>query len=148
MRRAKKKSAKLNYRVRFILLSIVLLILLLGLVSRIIYLTTYQRDFLQEQGQARSLRIIELPAYRGVIHDRHGHPLAMSSPVFTIWANPREVSLQPQQLNDLAKLLQQQPKMIQSALEKHKERGFLYLKRQLPPAIAAKIAALNTCLTI
>lgn len=143
MRRAKKKSAKLNYRVRFILLSIVLLILLLGLVSRIIYLTTYQRDFLQEQGQARSLRIIELPAYRGVIHDRHGHPLAMSSPVFTIWANPREVSLQPQQLNDLAKLLQQQPKMIQSALEKHKERGFLYLKRQLPPAIAAKIAALN-----
>lgn len=143
MRRSKKKIAILHVKARFLLLSFVLLAMLTGLVIRIVYLTTYQRDFLQEQGEARSSRVMELPAYRGVIHDRHGHPLAMSSPVVTIWADPRKVNLDATQLQQLAKLLQMQPQYIQSMLDKHKTRGFLYLKRQLPPAIAAQIAAMK-----
>lgn len=137
------KSKNLNIKVRFFLLSLVLILIMLGLLLRIIFLTTYQRHFLQEQGEARSSRIVELPAYRGVIHDRHGHPLAMSSPVITIWANPREVEFQPEQLQQLARLLKLPAASVAANIAKYKQRGFLYLKRQIPPAVAAQIQNLN-----
>lgn len=143
MNRGKRYQTKLLDRTRFFLLSLTLLALWCGLLARILYLTIYQRDFLQEQGEARSSRFMELPAYRGVIHDRHGHPLAMSSPVMTIWVNPREAKLTPSQYQQLGKLLQLPADHIHRLLERHRSRGFLYLKRQLQPAVAAQVAALQ-----
>ena len=143
MKRKKKAQTNVNIKLRFFLLSVGLLVGLSGLVWRVVYLTAVQRDFLQEQGEARSTRKIRLPAYRGVIEDRSGHPLAISSPVATIWAAPKSVALSNVQITALAKLLQLKPQRLKRVIESHKTRDFVYLKRQVSPEIATKIAALH-----
>ena len=48
----------------------------LFLAGRVVYLGATERDFLQEQGDARSVRVEKIPSYRGVVYDRRGEPLA------------------------------------------------------------------------
>ena len=63
----------------------------LGLAVRVVYLHVFDRDFLQDQGDQRTIRMERVNAYRGIISDRHGKPLAISSPVVSLWANPSEI---------------------------------------------------------
>ena len=92
---------------RFYLVMAVLIVMLALLVGRIVMLqvidTERGREFLQSQGEMRSLRSAEIPAYRGVITDRRGEPLAVSTPVISIWANPAR--LVPEELPQLARAL-------------------------------------------
>jgi cell division protein FtsI (penicillin-binding protein 3) len=106
-------------------------------------LTVLHRQFLQGQGNARSLRIVDLPAYRGMITDRHGAPLAISTPVESVWVNPKEFDPDKKQFMAFAKYLKLTPKQLSRKIFNAKKREFLYLQRQLPPALSKDIAALK-----
>lgn len=106
-------------------------------------LTVLHRKFLQGQGNARSLRVVDIPAYRGMITDRNNTPLAISTPVESVWVNPKEFSPDKPQFMQLAKHLNISPKELSRKLVHAQNREFLYLQRQLPPMLSKKIAALK-----
>lgn len=119
------------------------LVLLGTLLWRMVDLTIMDRPFLKGQGDARSLRVQDIPAYRGMITDRYGGPLAVSTPVRSLWINPQEFSATPSQMKSLAGFLGLPEKTIKAHIQQALHREFLYLKRQLPPEIAKKIAGLS-----
>ncbi|EHL32102.1 peptidoglycan synthetase FtsI precursor [Legionella drancourtii LLAP12] len=108
-------------------------------------LTVLHRQFLQGQGNARSLRTVDIPAYRGMITDRHGAPLAISTPVESVWVNPKEFSSDKEQFMSLAAYLHLTPKQLSRKIvnAEKENREFLYLQRQLPPALSKEIEALK-----
>lgn len=118
-------------------------VLLAILVWRMVDLTVLHRKFLQGQGNARSLRTVDIPAYRGMITDRYGVPLAISTPVESVWVNPKEFSPDEPQFMKLAEYLKLTPKELSRKIVNAETREFLYLHRQLPPGDAKKIAALK-----
>ena len=111
------------------------------LAARSAYLQSMQTGFLQEKGEARYARVLEIPATRGRILDRHGEALAISTPVRSIWAIPEDLSATPEQLKALGALLEQEPREIERRIAEA-GRDFVYLKRQLSPDIAERVAAL------
>ena len=122
-----------------------LLLLLLGfgvLVARAIYLQGLNNDFLQKKGASRYGRVIDLPATRGMITDRNREPLAISTPVESVWASPADVTVTPAQMKRLSQLLELDAGEIQKRTA-DVGREFVYLKRHLPPEQAAKIVELN-----
>ena len=100
-------------------------------------------EFLQDQGQARTLRTESISAYRGVITDRNGEPLAVSTPVKTIWANPQLLKVAPERLPALAKALGLEAAQLQEKISRYRDKEFVYLKRHLPPHQADKVLALK-----
>ncbi|MBP5970056.1 MULTISPECIES: peptidoglycan D,D-transpeptidase FtsI family protein [Pseudomonas] len=115
-----------------------LMVTLLGLMVaaicwRIIDLQVVDRDFLKGQGDARSLRHIPIPAHRGLITDRNGEPLAVSTPVTTLWANPKEMQAAKEKWPALAAALGQDPKALAERLEAQASKEFIYLVRGLTP---------------
>ena len=111
--------------------------LLLGMVAvicwRIVDLHVFDHDFLKAHGDARSVRHIPIPAHRGLITDRNGEPLAVSTPVTTIWVNPKELQPARAQWPALAVALGQDQQTLIQKLEQNAEREFLYLARGLTP---------------
>lgn len=124
----------------------VVMILLFGgfaaLTARATYLQTWQNDFLNKEGGKRVNRVVEIPAHRGMITDRRGEPLAISTPVESIWINPQETQATPQQIQALATLLEIEPDVLRRSFN-DKKKSFVYLRRQLPPEIAAEVLALD-----
>ena len=131
------------HRARLITVSAFFCVILVVLIWRMIDLTVLHRQFLQGQGNARSLRVVDIPAYRGMITDRNGIPLAISTPVESVWINPKEFSPDEQQFMQLAKYLNLSPKSLSRKIVNAQSREFLYLHRQLPPLLSKKIAALK-----
>jgi cell division protein FtsI (penicillin-binding protein 3) len=128
------------WRARFVLAA--LLSAFAVLLARSLYLQALQTDFLQEKGDARYSRVIEVPATRGKIVDRHGEALAVSTPVKSIWAIPSDAAeLAPAERKKLASLLGLERAELDKKLA-DVSRDFVYLKRQLPPQTADAIAAL------
>jgi cell division protein FtsI (penicillin-binding protein 3) len=112
------------------------------LLSRAVYLQGLHNEFLQAKGESRYSRVLEIPANRGRITDRNGEPIAISTPVKSIWAVPDEVRMDRQQLAHLATLLELPPREIQKRL-KDTRGEFVFLKRQVPPETAARVADLR-----
>ncbi len=111
---------------------------------RAIYLQWIDRDFLQNQGDARHLRVMELAANRGVIMDRNGEPVAISTPVDSVWVNP-QVYLENKGENglvQLAKVLEMDVADLQRRVVARAEREFVYLKRHVSPELAGKVRRL------
>lgn len=106
-------------------------------------LTIFDRAFLLHQGAARSIRTVEIPAYRGNISDRFGTPLAVSTPVQSIWINPKTFSITAEALARLAPLLAMKPQQLKEKIGQHIQREFLYLYRQAPPGLSKKIKDLS-----
>lgn len=129
-------------RTRFLLLAFVLIILVGVLIWRMVDLTIMDRNFLEKQGNARSLRIMDIPAYRGMIMDRHGVPLAVSTPVEAVWINPKEMDSHHVHLSKLAQYLKIPLATLQSKVNQ-KKKEFLYLKRGLDPITAENIKNLH-----
>lgn len=118
-------------------------LLLLSLLARAMYLQVIQQDFLQNQGDARFRRSLILEANRGVISDRNGEPLAISTPVQSIWASPAGMSPVPaDKLAALSRLLEI-PASELSAKFADNKREFVYLKRQISPSLAQQVMALE-----
>ena len=104
----KKMDKTTIYRWRFYGVALALFVIVLLLVWHLIQLQVLPDSkrgfkFLQSQGLARTLRMESIPAYRGVITDRYGEPLAMSTPVVSLWANPQELNVSPEKWPVLAK---------------------------------------------
>jgi len=112
------------------------------LLVRGLYLQGIHNDFLQEKGEARYSRLIEVSAHRGKISDRNGEPLALSTPVESVWASPAEVKANPLQIKKLSKVLGMSEKVLKARLSDN-GRDFVYLKRRLPPDQIEKIVNLN-----
>ncbi len=111
-----------------------LLALMVGAICwRIIDLQVVDRDFLKGQGDARSLRHIPIPAHRGLITDRNGEPLAVSTPVTTLWANPKEMQASKDRWPQLAAALGQNPQQLAERLTQQASKEFIYLVRGLTP---------------
>lgn len=100
---------------------------------RIIDLQVLDHAFLQGQGDARSVRHVPIPAHRGLITDRNGEPLAVSTPVTTLWANGKELQAGKDRWPALAAALGQEPKAFAARLEENAGREFMYLVRGLTP---------------
>ncbi|PZW93005.1 peptidoglycan synthetase FtsI [Pseudomonas sp. 478] len=100
---------------------------------RIIDLQVVDRAFLKGQGDARSVRHIPIPAHRGLITDRNGEPLAVSTPVTTLWANAKEMQTAKEKWPALAAALGQDPKALAERLEAQANKEFIYLVRGLTP---------------
>ncbi|MBI5659493.1 MAG: penicillin-binding protein 2 [Nitrosomonadales bacterium] len=124
------------------LLFVLLLLGLSALLVRAAYLQGVHNDFLQQKGDARYGRVVTINAHRGMISDRHGEPLAISTPVESVWASPRDVEATPQQVKQLAQVLGMPIEEVKNRLS-DTSRDFVYLKRQLPPDQAEKIVGLG-----
>ena len=127
------------WRARFVA---ALLLLAFGvLAARSVYLQVVRNDFLQQKGESRYSRVIELSATRGRIVDRSGDVMAVSTPVKSIWAIPEDARLTPSQARELAALTEMDVRELNRRLAA--EKDFVFIKRQIPPDTAEKIAALN-----
>lgn len=113
------------------------------MIARAAYLQLINKDFLQDQGKERFLRVVEIPAHRGMILDRNGEPLAVSSPVDSIWAQPQQLLQQREQWPKLARLLGLASGELEQKLAENETRQFLYLRRHLPPGLAQQVLALK-----
>lgn len=126
---------------RFYLILGVISLIILGLVVRLFDLTILNQGFLRHQGDERVLRLTSTPAFRGIIVDRNGYPLAVSTTVFSIWMNPKEFVASKEKIKTLSELLSIKPDDILIRSKKKKE--FVYLKRSIAPELANQIKKLQ-----
>ena len=110
---------------------------------RVFYLQILNKDFLINEGNARAVRSVTIPAYRGMITDRNGEPLAVSTPVTSIWAVPGKVLEAAADLSELAELLGTSAQQIQEFLAARQSRNFVYIKRQVTPDLARQVRSLK-----
>ena len=128
------------WRARFVLAALLAAFAVLG--ARSLYLQALQTDFLQEKGDARYSRLIEVPATRGRILDRNGEALAVSTPVQSVWALPADAELSGAERRKLASLLAVGRNELARKLS-DVSRDFVYLRRQVSPDIAQSVEALG-----
>lgn len=107
-----------------------------ALVLRAVDRQILEKDFLQAEGADRYLDTVDVPAHRGLITDRNGTPLAVSTPVDSVVANPRVLRLDAESLRPLAKSLNMGQDELRERLARYGRRHFVYLQRRLPPARA------------
>lgn len=127
---------------RFYTIGAVLLAMLLALVVKIVSLQLIAETqkgfvFLQKEGDARAVREVTIPAHRGMITDRNGEPLAVSTPVVSVWTKPNRFEFSDSEVATLADLLDMRATKLKKMLSA--PRDFVFLKRQLPPALGKKI---------
>jgi len=135
------EGALYPWRFRLVL---VLLALMVGAIAwRMLDLQVLDHDFLKAHGDARSVRHIPIPAHRGLITDRNGEPLAVSTPVTTLWANGKELQAGREQWPALAAALGQDSANFAARLEQNKEREFMYLVRGLTPENGQRVLDLK-----
>ncbi len=132
-----------TYRVRRWAVLTVFAVLAVVLILRAYDLQLVDKEFLQDHGNARFLRVVEVPAHRGVIMDRNHEPLAISTPVSSVWAVPRKLNQARHRWSALAKLLEMKPAQIEKLVEHRLNREFIYLRRHVEPGLAEKIMALK-----
>ena len=131
-----------GYRLRVLFVAAVLAGLFGMLVFRLIQLqvvtSQYGADFLKRQGDLRVVRSAEIPAYRGLISDRRGSPLAVSTPVVTLWANPQQLMGSGKEA-ELARLLNLSVDGFSAKLDRYRNKQFMYLARHQTPTIARTV---------
>lgn len=137
------QTLQTDYRARRVLMLLLMLSGALVLMWRAVDLHVVRKDFLQGQGDARYLRVVSEPAHRGMITDRHGEPLAISTPVDSVWANPQELIQARAAWPQLAKVLDVKHSELKRLLAARRDKGFVYLKRRVTPDVAAAVMALE-----
>ena len=131
----------IDLRVRFSLM--VITVAFLALSVRLVYLETFKGDFLQDQGDARTIRMERINAHRGMILDALNKPLAVSTPVTSIWANPSELPTDSAQLLRIADELGIPHERFLERVTGARDRNFIYITRHLPPAVASRVLSLE-----
>lgn len=114
-----------------------------GLLARAIDVQVVRKDFYQKHGDARYLRSVPVPAYRGSVLDRNGAPLAISSPVVSIWANPKALLAARGKFAQLSDALAIDQDALVQRITQFSDREFVYLKRQMSPEDADAVIALG-----
>jgi len=137
----RKKTKQFKVRNWLVMAS---LFLSLGLLAvRAIYLQVVNSDYLQEQGNARHLRLVSDNSHRGMILDRNGVPLAISTPVDSIWALPAELNTARKQWPKLVRKLGIKYQTLSNQTKRYLGREFMYIKRHVTPETAKQVLALN-----
>jgi len=128
---------------RFLFVAVCVVLVGVVLEARLAQLYFIEKDFLQDQGDARTIRMERINAHRGMIRDRLGKPMAVSSPVVSLWANPKEITRNEEKLRGLAGFLGVSYEAFMEKIDRNQSRNFVYLRRHLPPAEARKAMALG-----
>lgn len=115
---------------------VVLLLMFIALIGRASYLQVVDQAFLLDEGSQRQLRTIDTPAYRGAIVDRFGAPLAISTPVDSVWVNPRLALLDKEGLKKVSKSLDLNYTKVLTSVTQRANREFVFLKRRIEPELA------------
>lgn len=131
-----------SYRARRWTLMLLMFLSALMLIWRAVDQQIFATDFLQSEGKRRHLREVEVSAHRGMITDRKGEPLAISTPVHSVWANPRLLSPDDHTLAPVARILDKNLDDLRRLLAKRDKRSFVYLQRRINPDKAALIRRL------
>jgi len=113
------------------------------LVWRAVSLQVLDNQFLKDQVQARHVRVVSLSAHRGKITDRNGEPLAISTPVESVWVNPQQLGGEQQRIPELEQVLSLKHKSVRDLLASRSGREFIYIRRHISPALAAQVSELE-----
>jgi cell division protein FtsI (penicillin-binding protein 3) len=127
------------------LVGVLMSLLVAGVCLRVVLLQSEEeRTFLKRQGDARTVRTLAIQASRGVVYDRRGEPLAVSTPVASVWVNPGDFDLTAPAATTLARKLGYRPGELTARIEAARERNleFVYLRRRLAPTLVREIAEL------
>ena len=139
-----KKQAKIMIpSSRLYALLLIFMLCSVALIARAVNLQVMETDFLQGQGKARYLREVTIASTRGVITDRNGEPLAVSTPVDSVWVHPGQLLEYPENIKPLAGLLKVNPEEMERKLTQRSAKEFVWLRRRLNPDIADRIRDLN-----
>ena len=133
--------ASFNLRGRLLLVGGALGLCSVALLARALDLQVIDKAFYQQQGDARFLRELPIAVSRGMITDRNGEPLAISSPVESIWGNPKELLRSPARLPALAQALGMPQDELATRLSQRADKEFVFLKRRINPDEAKRILA-------
>jgi len=138
----KQKTAR-RFAGRVTLVSVFFAILATSLLARAVHLQVLSKDFLNQQADSRHLRTEKISAHRGSITDRNGEPLAISTPVDSVWANPQELAAAVDDVSRLAAALGLDAQLLMRRIKDSTNKEFLYLKRHLNPAQAESVMAMK-----
>ena len=141
MSRRKKSVADFRklYRRRCMVAAVFLLAGAGVLLGRAVQLQLSDQVFLNDQADARQIRSATLSAHRGTLTDRQGEPLAVSTPVDSVWAEPDALLKAPEHIPALAAHLNMRQDELSARLSRNTGKDFLYLQRHMNPADAQKI---------
>ncbi len=136
-----RNAFNLRQRLRWVALALGLCSV--SLVGRAAYVQIINSDFYQRQGEARYLRELPIKTSRGMITDRNGEPLAVSTPVASIWVNPQDLPRSPERIPELAQAVGMSVDELSSRLSQKSDKEFMYLRRRINPDEAEKVVALK-----
>ena len=144
---ARKRSAPATVAPwRLVAVALLLLLLASLVLGRLILIQVVDQErgaaFLRHQGALRAVRTAEIPAYRGMVMDRRGEPLAISTPVVTLWADPQQLS-DSERLDELAAALGRSEEWLVGRLALYNDKRFMYLERNQTPDRARKVLELK-----
>ncbi len=128
---------------RVTLVSVFFSLVAISLVARAIQLQVLNKDFLNQQADTRHLRTEIITAHRGTITDRNGEPLAISTPVDSVWANPKVLALAEDKMSQLARVLELDAQTLVRQITFSMNKDFVYLRRHLSPDKARDVMALK-----
>jgi cell division protein FtsI (penicillin-binding protein 3) len=117
----------------------VFLLVVAALAWRLVDLHVVDQAFLRQQGDVRTIRVEQIDAHRGVVTDRYGEALAVSTPVQTVWANPSELQADDPRLAAVARQLDLSEGELRARLQKYTGREFMYLRRKVQPELARQV---------
>ena len=143
MKRTAKTTVAERARWRGVLLLVGFALGAAALEGRILYLQLVDKDFLTEQADDRHIRTVQIPTHRGSLTDRYGEPLAVSTPVDSIYANPKELKASLDRLGELAAALEQDDEALARRITSNLEREFVFLERRVAPAKAQRVLELG-----
>lgn len=143
MSRGQDVKPALPYAGRHLLVAGIVAALFGGMAMRAAWLHVIDQEFLRTEGDKRMLRVESIPAHRGMLRDRNGLPLAVSTPVVSIWVNPKVALAGKLDVAALARALEVEPSWLAQRLNRNATREFLWLKRHLSPPAAETVLARN-----
>ncbi|MFT4248461.1 MAG: penicillin-binding protein 2 [Pseudomonas sp.] len=138
-----RPRSNFNLRGRVMLVGVALGLCSVTLIGRAAYVQLINSDFYQRQGEARYLRELPIATSRGMITDRNGEPLAVSTPVESIWVNPQELLRVPDRIPELASALGLPVEELTRRLSQKADKEFMYLQRRMNPDKAHAVVALK-----
>ena len=141
--RRNRNRSQFNLHSRMLMVGAGLGLCAVALVGRAAYVQLVNSDFYQRQGEARYLREVPIATSRGMITDRNGEPVAVSTPVASIWVNPRELLAAPEHVPALAQALSLPADELMARLTQKADKEFMYLRRRMNPDVAEQIVALK-----
>ena len=142
-RKRNRNRSQFNLHGRMLMVGVALGLCAVTLVGRAAYVQLINSDFYQRQGEARYLREVPIPTSRGMITDRNGEPVAVSTPVASVWVNPQELLRAPERIPELAQALSLPVDELTTRVTQKADKEFLYLRRRINPDVAEQVVALK-----